>query len=134
MSDMNEKSARRSRIVWIPSAVHPTWKIASPTLAALRTLLSGFGAESAAVAAPSKPVPPGSVLADAVSVRLDDVPGLVEVGGVAKVVGDGGDAVGIARVGRTNFVGFRLEGEVLREIEVELDEAAGRLRILPAVA
>jgi hypothetical protein len=37
-------------------------------------------------------------------------------------------------VGRTSFVGYRLEEDVLREIEVELDEATGRLKIAGAEA
>lgn len=130
---MKDNGAHRSRIVWIASAVHPNWKIASPTVTALRALLCGIGAESTAFRAALRPATRDSGQADALSVQLADVPGLVEVGGVAKLVGDGGDTVGVARVGRTSFVGFKLDGEVLREIEVELDESAGRLRIVPTV-
>jgi hypothetical protein len=68
------------------------------------------------------------------SVPLKDVPGLHEVGGVATVTADGGETVGVARVGRTSFVGFKLDGDALREIEVELDETNGSLCITPAVA
>jgi hypothetical protein len=44
-------------------------------------------------------------------------------------VGESGETVGVARVGRSSFVGFRLDGEDLQEIEVALDESAGRLLI-----
>ncbi len=123
----------RTRIQWIASAVNPKRMIASPTLTALRALLSG--ARTAPLALDSSnplvaPGEPGSTL----SVQLDTVPGLSEVGGVAMVPADGGEAVGVARVGRTSFVGFKLDGEALREIEVELDESTGRLRIDSAIA
>ena len=132
---MNDTGTPRSRIVWIASAVHPKWKIASPTVAALRALLSSLRSEPAALAAPTEPVAPEGGPAPTLCVRLDDVPGLCEVGGVAKVAAaDGSEAIGVARVGRTSFVGFKLDGDVLREIEVELDEATGRLRIASAVA
>jgi hypothetical protein len=67
-------------------------------------------------------------------VPLEDVPGLQEVGGVAVVAAEGGETVGVARVGRTSFVGFKLDGDTLREIEVELDEPSGSLHITPTVA
>jgi hypothetical protein len=65
---------------------------------------------------------------------LEYVPGLQEVGGVAVVAADGGERVGVARVGRTSFVGFKLDGDALREIEVALDETSGSLHITPTVA
>lgn len=123
----------RRRIEWFTSAVHPKRMIASPTLAALRALLSGLRSESRALAGRTPSMasvgrPP------ALFVPLKDVPGLQEVGGVAMVVPEGGEPVGVARVGRTSFVGFKLDGDALREIEVELDETNGSLCITPAVA
>ena len=131
---MHSERVHRSRIEWIASAVHPKWMIASPTVAALRALLSGRRSQPAAPELPAEPPSHGKGEQPALSVRLADVPGLGDVGGVAKLVSDEGDTIGVARVGRTSFVGFKLEGEVLREIEVELDESSGRLRIVPAVA
>jgi hypothetical protein len=123
----------RRRIEWFTSAVHPKRMIASPTLAALRALLSGLRSESRALAR-STPCPASVGRPSALLVPLEDVPGLQEVGGVAVVAADGGETVGVARVGRTSFVGFKLDGDTLREIEVELDESRGSLCITPAVA
>jgi len=131
---MAEDRIRRMRIEWMASAIHPKRMIASPTVAALRALLSGPRSGTVARAVPAEPISRGSGLAPTLSVRLYDVPGLNEVGGVAKVAADGGNAVGVARVGRTSFVGFKLDGDTLREIEVELDESTGRLHIASAVA
>jgi hypothetical protein len=126
---MEHQRVRRSRIEWSPSTVHPEWMIASPTLAALRALLGRARSGQASLAAPATSVPPGGGGMDRLSVRLADMPGLAEVGGVAAVVADGGEAVAVARVGRTSFVGFRLDGQQLQEIAVALDESAGRLLI-----
>ena len=123
----------RKRIEWIASAVHPKRMIASPTLAALRALLSGLRSDPVVLDPRIPPPSPGHGPPPGLSVRLDDMPGLGEVGGVAMVATGGGDAVGVARVGRTSFVGFKLDGDALREIEVELDEPTGRLRIASAV-
>jgi hypothetical protein len=120
---MEQQRAHRRRIEWTASSVHPKWMIASPTLSALRSLL-GDPRSVPAVPASTEDRRPQTL-----SVRLEEVPGLAEVGGVAKVVADSGAAVGVARVGRTTFVGFRLDGEDLQEIEVALDESAGRLLI-----
>lgn len=124
----------RRRIEWIASAVHPRRMIASPTVLALRALLSAVRSEPAARATPTSPLAPGDERTRTLSVPLKDVPGLHEVGGVATVTADGGETVGVARVGRTSFVGFKLDGDTLREIEVELDETKGSLCITPAVA
>jgi hypothetical protein len=131
---MHSERAHRSRIVWIASAIHPKRMIASPTVAALRALLSGRRSQVAALEAPAEPGFYGKSAQQALSVRLADLPGLGDVGGIAKLESDEGDTIGVARVGRTSFVGFKLDGEVLREIEVELDEPSGRLRIVPGVA
>lgn len=121
---MSDESTRRSRIGWIASVFHPERMIAAPTLAAVRAMLTGRR-EVVATAALARE-------AEVPMVRLEDVPDLEAVGGIAKVTVDTGDEVGIARVGRTSFVGWKLEADVLREIEVELDEATGRLRIAGA--
>jgi hypothetical protein len=118
---MSDEGTRRSRMGWIASVFHPERMIAAPTLAAVRAMLTGRRAVVAAPAHAHGAEPP--------TVRLEDVPALEEVGGIAKVTVDTGDEVGIARVGRTSFVGWKLEEDVLREIEVELDEATGQLRI-----
>lgn len=131
---MHDKRVHRSRIEWIASAIHPKRMIASPTVAAVRALLGGRRSQPAALEGSGDAGPDGKSAQHALSVRLADMPGLGDVGGVAKLVSDEGDAIGVARVGRTSFVGFKLDGEVLREIEVELEESTGRLRIIPAVA
>ena len=123
---MSDESTRRSRMDWIASVFHPERKIAAPTLAAVRAMLTGRREVIAAPAHTQGTDPP--------MVRLADVPALDEVGGIATVTVDTGDEVGIARVGRTSFVGWKLEEDVLREIEVELDEVSGRLRIAGAEA
>lgn len=122
---MGDNRARR-RIEWMASALHPKRMIASPTLSALRSLLSGSGA--------TPPTPAPAAQPAAFSVPLGEVPGLSEVGGIAMVTPGQGEPVGVARVGRTSFVGFKLDGDALCEIGVELDEASGRLKIDGGVA
>jgi len=127
---MEDDGTRRSRIGWIGSVFHPKRKIASPTLVAIKAMLSGRRQNPAmpTVEVPAQPFLSGRVppLAE---VNLVDMPDLETVGGIAKLAVDTGETVGIARVGRTSFVGYKLEEDVLREIEVELDEASGKLRI-----
>jgi hypothetical protein len=123
---MSDEGTRRSRMGWIASVFHPERKIAAPTLAGLQAMLTGRRQAAAAMAQPHG--------AESLVVRLEDIPDLEEVGGIAKVSGDAGHEVGIARVGRTSFVGYKLEEQVLREIEVELDESTGQLRIARAAA
>lgn len=119
---MSDEGTRRSRMSWVASVFHPERKIAAPTLAAIRAVLTGRREVAAA--------PVLAHVGEPAVVRLEDVPDLGEVGGIAKVAVETGGEVGIARVGRTSFVGYRLEEDVLREIEVELDEASGQLRIV----
>ena len=123
---MSDEGTRRSRIGWVGSVFHPERKIASATLMALKAILNGRREVAAA--------PVHAHGAGPLVLRLEDVPDLDQVGGIAKVAVDTGEEVGIARVGRTSFVGYRLEEDVLREIEVELDEATGRLKIAGAEA
>jgi hypothetical protein len=123
---MSDDGTIRSRISWVASVFHPGRMIAGPTLAALQAILTG---RRQVVAAPAH-----AHGAEPMVIRLEDVPDLDQVGGIAKVAVDTGEEVGIARVGRTSFVGYRLEEDVLREIEVELDESTGRLRIAGAEA
>jgi hypothetical protein len=123
---MSDEGTRRSRMEWIASVFHPNRMIAAPTLAAIKAILSGRRVSVAA-----------SVRRDggeALALSLADVPELEQVGGIARVTVETGEQVGIARVGRNSFVGYRLEEDVLREVEVELDETAGRIRIVGAPA
>jgi hypothetical protein len=59
------------------------------------------------------------------------MPALAAVGGIALLNTPDGHSVGVARVGRTSFVGYRLTAEGLAEVEVALDEASGALTIEP---
>jgi hypothetical protein len=123
---MSDEGTRRSRMGWVASVFHPERMIAAPTLAAVQAILTGRRASGAA-----KIQAHG---AEPLAVRLTDVPELDQVGGIARVTVDTGEEVGIARVGRNSFVGYRLDDNILREIEVELDEAAGSIRIVGAEA
>jgi hypothetical protein len=127
---MNDDGTRRSRMGWIASVFHPERKIASPTLVAIKAMLSG---RRATPSMPTVEVPAATFSfgrsSAPLEVSLDSVPNLEAVGGIAKLAVESGETVGIARVGRNSFVGYKLEDDVLREIEVELDEASGKLRI-----
>ncbi len=119
---MSDEGTRRSRISWIASIFHPHRMVSAPTLAALQAVLTGRKPSTAAHA--------NSVGPDALSVPLSDLPDLNEVGGIARIALGDGEAVGVARVGRTSFVGYRLEADVLKEIEIILDEGEAQLRIV----
>jgi hypothetical protein len=55
---------------------------------------------------------------------------LQAVGGILRVEhGDG--PLGIARIGRTSFVAYRLDARGLRQVPLELDEGAGTLHVQP---
>jgi hypothetical protein len=123
MSD--ESSTLRARLGWIASVFHPERKIATATLAAIKQVLTGRRSISAINLQANS---------DALAINLADVPELGEVGGIARVTVESGEEVGIARVGRTSFVGYRLEADVLKEIDLQLDEAAGKLKIVGAEA
>ena len=120
---MSSNPRRLPRIEWISSAIHPARKVAGPTLHALGALLGA--------ATPSRPVPGPEPAARACGVPLDQLPALAEVGGVACVRPDGDRPVGIARVGRASFVGYRLGAEGLREVAVSYDAQHERLIIQP---
>ncbi len=122
---MSDEGTRRSRMSWIASVFNPQRMISAPTLAALQAVLTGRR--------PSTPARAQSSGSDAMAVPLADVPDLQEVGGIARITVDGGEEVGVARVGRNSFVGYRLEADVLKEIEIILDEG-GELRIVGAEA
>jgi len=125
---MSDEGTRRSRVTWITSLLHPERRVAAPTIAALRALLGGRRNGGTGPVGPDvQPMPP-------LEVRLEQLPDLEDIGGIARVTGSGGETVGVARVGRNSFVGYRLEEEVLREVEVELDQASGALRIGGKVA
>ncbi len=120
MSDTPEK---KPDALWIESVYRPGYKVARSTLKTLGRILNGAGAED--VASPqAEPSAPGEN-----AVALTQVPALNEVGGVAKVETPDHTTIGVARVGRTSFVGFRLDHEQLAEVEVQFDEANGTLRI-----
>ncbi len=123
---MSDEGTRRSRMGWIASVFHPERMIAAPTIAAIKAVLTGRRSSPAVTAVPNA--------GDAMAITLAEVPELGEVGGIARVTVESGEEVGIARVGRTSFVGYRLEADVLKEVDLELDEASGKLRIVGAEA
>src|SRR5574338_193785 len=122
---MSYESTLRSSIGWIASVFHPERKIATTTLAAIKKVLTGRRSISAINLQANS---------DALAIDLAAVPELSEVGGIARVTVETGEEVGIARVGRTSFVGYRLEADVLKEIDLQLDESSGNLRIVGAEA
>jgi len=107
---------------WVPSELDPHKMIAVPTLDAVRTLLR----------APIQASPPaGSAPDGSVIVRVDAHTSLSHVGGVVRVDDSDRGPLGIARIGRTSFVAFQLSAAGLRQVPVEVDEAAGVLRVQP---
>jgi hypothetical protein len=123
---MSDEGTRRSRMGWIASVFHPERMIAAPTLAAIKAVLTGRRSIPAINVTPT--------IGEVMAINLADVPELGEVGGIARVTVESGEEVGIARVGRTSFVGYRLEADVLKEIDLQLDEEAGKLKIVGAEA
>jgi len=111
-----------SRVPWVASIFRPGYKVARPTLLALGRLLRGEAARDGSPAAPAPEVSAGE------AIPLSAVPGLADIGGVAKVE-TGDSELGIARVGRNSFVGFRLSDAELEEVAVEYDDQTGTLRI-----
>ncbi len=109
-------STQLSSVRWISSTLHPDRRIAQPTLIALERMLQRDAAT-------------GATLVGAAPNRLDEVPSLGAVGGIARVEASGGFSVGVARVGRNSFVGYRLTDLGLAEVEVAVDEASGALQI-----
>ena len=110
-------------IRWVPTDLDPRKMIAVSTLDAVRTLLRA----PLLAAPPLATTPDGGVI-----VRVGDLPPLHAVGGVVRVDDRACGPVGIARIGRTSFVAFRLAADGLRQVPVELDEAAGTLRVQAA--
>ena len=119
MSDTPEK---KPDVPWIESVYRPGYKVARSTLKTLGRILNGPAEDTPPPVA--EPGAPGEN-----EVALTQVPQLNEVGGVAKVETADHTTIGVARVGRTSFVGFRLDHEQLAEVEVQFDEANGTLRI-----
>jgi hypothetical protein len=117
---MPDEGTRQMQAMWVASTLHPERRVAQPTLAALLRLLR--------LNQPAPGVMPASGTARA----LHDVPALGAVGGIARMEGPDGEVVGVARVGRASFVGFRLTDDSLDEVEVALDELTGRLSIGPS--
>lgn len=116
---MSDEGTRQLQAVWVASTLHPERRVAQPTLAALLRLLRRNKPEPGVV--PSSDTPPA----------LHDVPALGAIGGIARMEGPDGEVVGVARVGRASFVGYRLTDDSLDEVEVALDEMTGRLSIGP---
>lgn len=117
-----DDSTVSSGIQWIHSIFHPARRVARPTLLAMEALLRAT--RPRATPAAESPTAPGTLM-----VGLAELPDLGEVGGVARLESGDGAPVGIARVGRTSFVGFRLDEGVLEEVPVEFDDAAARIVI-----
>ena len=117
---MSDEGTRQLQAVWVASTLHPERRVAQPTLAALLRLLRRNQPEPGVVPASDRPP------------VLHEVPALSAIGGIARMEGPDGEAVGVARVGRASFVGYRLTGDSLSEVDVALDEMTGRLSIGPA--
>lgn len=114
---------RPIRAPWVHSAFNHDRKVARPTLSALNNLLGGGPAD------PAMSVHPVPEPIAQTEVELADVPGLAEIGGVARIDTEDQAPLAIARVGRHSFVGYRLDEEGLAEVPIELDDDSGRLRI-----
>lgn len=108
---------------WIDSIFRPGYKVARPTLLQLGRLLRGEPARDGTAPAPAQEVPAGD------AIPLSAVPGLADIGGVARVETEDHSQLGIARVGRTSFVGFRLSDAELEEVAIDYDAQTGTLRI-----
>jgi hypothetical protein len=111
------------RVPWIASIFRPGYKVARPTILALGRLLRGEASRDGA------PPPPASEVASGEAIPLSAVPGLADIGGVAKIETEDHAELGIARVGRNSFVGFRLTDAELEEVAVDYDDQTGTLRI-----
>jgi len=118
MSDDNS-----NRVPWVASIFRPGYKVARPTLLALGRLLRGEAARD------GSPPAPASEVSSVDAIPLSAVPGLADIGGVAKIETGDHAELGIARVGRTSFVGFRLSDAELEEVAVDYDDQTGTLRI-----
>jgi hypothetical protein len=93
--------------------------IAEPTLNAVRALLR------ARIRAAS----PHASSNGTVTVRVSEHPSLDEVGGVVRVDDATSGPLGIARIGRTSFVAYRLDADGLRQLPMEVDAGSGTLRV-----
>lgn len=112
-----------NRVPWIASVFRPGYKVARPTILALGRLLRGEASRD------GTPPPPASEVASVDAIPLSAVPALADIGGVAKIETGDHAELGIARVGRTSFVGFRLSDAELEEVPVEYDDQTGTLRV-----
>lgn len=120
---MSEESKKPAEVPWVVSIFRPGYKVARSTLKTLGRILSDT---QQPVAAPpmAAPGPTGDA-----AISLSQVPELSEVGGVAKVETADHTTLGIARVGRNSFVGFKLDNAELAEVEVQYDDQNATLRI-----
>jgi hypothetical protein len=109
-------------IGWVPTQLDPRKMIAVPTLALVRAYLKDAD------------VPPAPTLGgDAtLTARVQDLPALFRIGGVARLDGGTRGPVAVARISRATFVAFEptAEGAELRELPVEVEPATGALRVL----
>lgn len=112
-----------SRIPWVASIFRPGYKVARPTLLALGRLLRGEAARDGTPPSPAPAVSSGD------AIPLSTVPALADIGGVARIETEDHSQLGIARVGRTSFVGFRLSDAELQEVAIDYDDQTGTLRI-----
>ena len=114
---------RAPRASWVHSLFNHDRKVARPTLSALNALLGG-GSADPAIGVHAAPRIGGSSAID-----LATVPGLAEIGGVARIEAPGEEPLAVARVGRRSFVGYRIDAEGLAEVPIEMDEESARLVI-----
>ena len=111
-------------IGWVPTQLDPRKMIAVPTLALVRAYLKDAAA-----------APTGTLSGDAnVTARVQDLPALYRIGGVARIDGGPRGPVAVARISRATFVAYEPAGEgaaaELRELPVEVEATTGALRVL----
>jgi hypothetical protein len=110
----------RKSLEWIPVGSHPDKVIAKPTLDALRTILTR-PPQSGVVA---------RVHRGEVALQRTDHPALHRVPGLDRVDVEGVGPVGLVSIAHDCFVAYRLVGEALQELMVEVDEAGDQLCIV----
>jgi hypothetical protein len=111
-------------IGWVPTQLDPRKMIAVPTLALVRAYLKDAAA-----------APDGTLSGEAtVTARVQDLPALYRIGGVARLDGGPRGPVAVARISRATFVAYEPAGEgaaaELRELPVEVEADTGALRVL----
>ncbi|MEO8636208.1 MAG: hypothetical protein ABI587_13115 [Gemmatimonadales bacterium] len=119
----DEQPAPPPRVSWVHSLFNHERKVARPTLSALNALLGG-GSTDPAIGVHAAPD-----VDDPSAVELAALPGLSEIGGVARIEAPGEAPLAVARVGRRSFVGYRMDESGLAEVHIEMDETAAKLVI-----